>query len=311
MKDGSLSSARWRSTAIVYAAKIERRLLDTVARCDEEGRRQEVSDRIAITHRSKMMRVLLVGVAVAVAVTITSAQSTHRGSERKPAVATRRTTSVRITVRDQGRATLAGVHLLLSGAAAGAFTTGASGTTVIPNVKDGLYRVRCERAGFITLEREFAVRSGTRNAVEVILSAAPPPAPPPAKSALASPSVVATSPSDPLVALSIPDFLDRNSVGRESVRESILACTPLEMVRLLQMREGIAPHVHDRADEIIYVVAGEGALRLGRDTVPLRAASLVIVPHGSGHAFERRGRKPLIVVSTLAGDPCESSRNAH
>ena len=93
-----------------------------------------------------MIRVLMVGAAVAIAVTTASAQSTGRGSERKPAVAPRRTTSVRISVRDPGRATLAGVHLLLSGAAAGAFSTGADGTTVIPNLKDGLYRVRCERA---------------------------------------------------------------------------------------------------------------------------------------------------------------------
>src|SRR5207247_2654774 len=58
-----------------------------------------------------MIRVLMVGAAVAIAVTTASAQSTGRGSERKPAAAPRRTTSVRITVRDPGRATLAGVHL--------------------------------------------------------------------------------------------------------------------------------------------------------------------------------------------------------
>ena len=257
-----------------------------------------------------MIRVLMVGVAVAVAVTTTSAQSTIRGSERKPAVAPRRATSVRISVRDQDRATLAGVHLLLSGAAAGAFTTGAAGTTVIPNLKDGLYRVRCERAGFITLEREFTVRAGARNAVDIILNHGTPPTSPLAKSAPASPSVVAVPQSGPFVAMSIPDFLDRNFIGREPVRESILACTPQETVRLLQMREGMAPHVHDRVDEIMYVVAGEGTLRLGNDTVPLRAASLVVVPHGRGHAFERRGRKPLIVVSTLAGAACEPDRNA-
>jgi len=255
-----------------------------------------------------MIRVLMVGAAVAIAVTTASAQSTGRGSERKPAAAPRRTTSVRITVRDPGRATLAGVHLLLSGAAAGAFSTGADGTTVIPNLKDGLYRVRCERSGFITLEREFTVRGGARNAIDVILNAATPPAPPSANSVPQTPTVVAIPPSGPFVALSIPDFLDRNFIGRESLKESILTCTPLETVRLLQMREGMAPHVHDRVDEIVYVLAGEGALRLGKDTVRLRAASLVVVPHGSDHVFERRGRKPLIVVSTLAGAACEPGR---
>jgi glyoxylate utilization-related uncharacterized protein len=155
------------------------------------------------------------------------------------------------------------------------------------------------------------VRASARNAIDVILNAAAPPAPPVAKSAPASPSVVAIPQSDSLVAMSIPDFLDRNFIGSEPVKESLLACTPQETVRLLQMREGSTPHVHDRVDEIIYVVAGEGTLRVGKDGVPLRAASLVVVPHGSGHAFERRGRKPLIVVSTLAGAACEPSRTAH
>jgi cupin domain/carboxypeptidase family protein len=254
--------------------------------------------------RSRMISVLIAGVAVAVALTTTNAQSTSRGSERKPAAAPRRATSVRISVRDQHRATIAGVHLLLSGAAAGGFTTGATGTAVIPNVKEGLYRVRCERAGFITLEREFTVRTGARNAIDVILNVAP--APPVAKSPPASPSPQ----SGPLVAISIPDFLDRNFIGKGPVKESILACTPQETVRLLQMREGSAPHVHDRVDEIIYVVAGEGTLLLGKDTVPLRAASLVVVPRGRDHAFERRGRKPLIVVSTLAGTACEQGATA-
>jgi hypothetical protein len=170
--------------------------------------------------------------------------------------------------------------------------------------------VRCERAGFITLEREFTVRGGARNAIDVILNSATPPAPPSDKSVPQSPTVGAIPPSGPLVALSIPNFLDRNFIGRELFKESILTCTPQETVRLLQMREGMAPHIHDRVDEIVYVVAGEGALRLGKDTVPLRAASLVVVPHGSDHAFERRGRKPLIVVSTLSGAACEPGRNA-
>jgi mannose-6-phosphate isomerase-like protein (cupin superfamily) len=110
--------------------------------------------------------------------------------------------------------------------------------------------------------------------------------------------------------MSIPDFLDRNFIGRDPLKESIVACKPLETVRLLQMREGIARHVHDRLDEIIYVVAGEGAVRIGEETTAIRAGSLVVVPNGTGHAFERRGKNPLIVLSTLTGSPCEGSKTA-
>ena len=110
--------------------------------------------------------------------------------------------------------------------------------------------------------------------------------------------------------MSIPDFLDHNFIGREPLKESILACKPLETVRVLQVREGVARHVHDRVDEIIYVVAGEGSFRIGEEAAALRPGSLVVVPNGNEHAFERRGKNPLIVVSTLVGSACEGGKTA-
>ena len=250
----------------------------------------------------------MVGVAVALAVTTAAAQSTREGSAKKATSAPARTSSVQISVRDQNRAPLSGVHLILSGAAAGAYTTGAAGTTVIPKLKDGLYRVRCEHAGFITLEREFTVRGGVmKTAIDVVLN----PAQPSAGSAPSDAASASTAgPSGPPVTVSITDFLDRNFIGREPMRESVLACRPLEAVRLLQMREPVARHVHDRVDEIIYVVAGDGVLRLGENAIALRPATLVVVPHGSNHAFEIRGKKPLIAVSTLAGAACTPAPTA-
>ena len=197
------------------------------------------------------------------------------------------------------------------GPATGEFTTGGAGTAVIPNLKDGVYRVRCEHEGFITLEREFTVRGGALNPIDMMLNpAAPPPPPPPPAPAPEAPSPAAIPRSGPPVTVSIVDFLDRNFIGRESLKESILACKPLETVRLLQMREAVARHVHERADEIIYVVAGEGAVRIGEETNAVRAGSLIVVPNGSGHAFERRGKNPLIIVSTLVGAACQGVETA-
>lgn len=213
---------------------------------------------------------------------------------------------MQVSVRDQNRAPLSGVHLILSGTAAGAFTTGAAGTTVMPKLKDGLYRIRCERAGFVTLEREFIVRSGAKNTVDVVLN----PAQPSASSASAADSPPSAGPGGPPVTVSITDFLDRNFIGREPMRESVLACRPLEAVRLLQMREPVAQHAHDRVDEIVYVVAGEGAIRLAGNAVQLRPATVVVVPHGSSHAFEVHGKKPLIIMSTLAGAACTPTPSA-
>jgi len=197
------------------------------------------------------------------------------------------------------------VRLILSGSAEGEYSTAAAGTAVLPNIKDGMYRIRCERDGFITLEREFPVHSaGALTPVDIVLTPAPPPpAPPPAPKPAAP---LAGAPAGPPVNVNIPDFLDTNFIGRDPMKESILACKPAETVRLLQLRDGVAEHVHDKVDEVLYVVAGDGAVRVGSQTMAVRAGSLAVVPQGVAHAIERRGKNPLVVVSTLSGGPCRA-----
>jgi cupin domain len=252
---------------------------------------------------------LMAGVTIAVVWTVPNeaAQLPARGAPQKPAVAARRTGSVRIAVRDQDGTSLSDVRLVLSGDATGEFVTGGAGTVVVPDLKDGVYRLRCEREGFILLEREFTVRGGAYGQIDVVLNAAPSP-PPKLAPEPAAPAV--RPPGGRPVTMSIVDYLDRNVIGREPLRESILACNPLETVRLLQMREAVAEHVHEGGDEIIYVVAGEGTVRIGEAATPVRAGSLVVVTSGTGHAFERMGKNPLIVVSTLTGAPCDHIETA-
>jgi hypothetical protein len=262
-----------------------------------------------------IIRLLMAEVAIAVVATVASsaAQTAARGPTQKPSVAPARparTSSLRIAIRDEAGGSLSDVRILLSGAATGEFTTGGLGTAIVPNLKDGMYRVRCERDGFITLEREFTLRGAAWNPIDIMLNAAPPPPPPPPPPPAPKAPAPVIPPSGPPVTVSIVDFLDRNFIGREPLKESILACKPLETVRLLQMREGVARHVHERADEIIYVVAGEGAVRIGDQAAPVRAGSLIVVPNGNGHAFERRGKNPLIIMSTLVGSACEHVETA-
>jgi hypothetical protein len=252
-----------------------------------------------------MIRSLMAGVAIAVFAAAPShaAQAPTRAAGQKPAAASAKTGSARIAVKDPDGAALSDVRLSLSGAGTGAFTTGGAGTTVVPDLKDGVYRLRCERDGFITFEREFTVRGGAYSQVDVVLNPAPPP-PPPAPAAEPAPAAVVPTGGRP-VTMSVVDFLDRNMIGREPLKESVVACNPQETVRLLQMREGVAQHVHEGNDEIIYVVAGEGDVRVGDAVTPLRPGSLVVVTNGTGHAFDRAGKNPLIVVSTLVGAPCD------
>jgi mannose-6-phosphate isomerase-like protein (cupin superfamily) len=83
-----------------------------------------------------------------------------------------------------------------------------------------------------------------------------------------------------------------------------LNCTPSATTRLLQLRDALAVHAHADLDEVLYVVAGEGAIRIGEDLTAVGPGSLIVVPRNTAHAIDRRGRSPLILLSVLAGAPC-------
>jgi mannose-6-phosphate isomerase-like protein (cupin superfamily) len=106
--------------------------------------------------------------------------------------------------------------------------------------------------------------------------------------------------------VSIPAFLDKNFIGRDPLKESVLGCTPDATTRLLQLREPLAEHTHADLDETLYVVAGEGTVRANGESIPVAAGSMSVVPRGVAHSIERRGKNPLIVLSTLSGAPCKA-----
>jgi uncharacterized cupin superfamily protein len=64
-------------------------------------------------------------------------------------------------------------------------------------------------------------------------------------------------------------------------------------------------HTHDTAEEWIYVVAGEGTLRIGTSDQKLQAGTFSLVPHTVAHALVPQGRNPLIVISMLSGPACK------
>jgi mannose-6-phosphate isomerase-like protein (cupin superfamily) len=210
-----------------------------------------------------------------------------------------------IVVRDQSGTPVQGVRLVVSGTANSEATTDASGTASLSAMRDGAYRLRFEHDGFITLERELTLRAGQRSPIEIVLNMAPPkPTPPPEPTPTPAPR---EQPSGPPVNVSIPAFLDKNSIGRDPLKESVLGCTGDATTRVLQIRDALAVHTHAALDEIIYVVAGDGTVRLGPQSTPISAGSLTVVPRGVAHALERRGKNPLTVLSVLAGAPCRAA----
>jgi mannose-6-phosphate isomerase-like protein (cupin superfamily) len=49
---------------------------------------------------------------------------------------------------------------------------------------------------------------------------------------------------------------------------------------------------------------------MGNETIPITAGWLSVIPRGVPHAIERRGKNPLMILSTLAGAPCRTVSTA-
>jgi mannose-6-phosphate isomerase-like protein (cupin superfamily) len=224
-----------------------------------------------------------------------------------------RPATLTIEVTDATGAPLGETQVTLTGPVMREGVTGADGRLRLTNMRAGNYRVRFTREGSITLERDFMMRATETPTIEASLSAAPsmppatnaPPAPAPnAGNAPESPRTL-PPPGDPKVT-AVPLFLEKNFIGgRERRKDSILGCTSTAAATLHQLREAWTGHVHEDADEWIYVVAGEGTLRIGSADQRVQAGTFSLVPHAISHALQPQGRNPLIVISVLSGPSCQ------
>ena len=250
----------------------------------------------------KAMKLLF---ATVIAVTLAAGVAGQTRQKRAPQPR-RPPTETQIIVRDQSGMPLQGARIAVSGSMTRQATTGADGTAALAALGDGPYRLRFEHEGFITLERDLTMKGGQPGIIDVVLSAAPVPLAVRRPTPTPAPEGARASASGEPTNVSIPAFLDKNFIGRDPLKESVLGCTAGGTTRLLQLRDPLAGHVHPNLDEVLYVVAGDGAVRIGDQTTAVTAGSLSVIPRGVPHAVERRGKNPLIVISTLAGGPCQT-----
>jgi hypothetical protein len=224
----------------------------------------------------------------------------------RKAVKTPPPTTTVVTVTDQGGAPLGDVRVNLIGILDRSGTTQPDGTVKFDGMRPGLYRLRFVKDGYITLEREFEVRAGQPPPTPsvALTPAPPPPKPPPPPSEPPKPSAPSAPPGRPLT-VAVPDFIERNLItGTQPQKVSQVACSGLASTALWQIREPWTDRQHTGVEVMLYVVAGEGQLRMdGRDS-PLQAGSFASIPRGTAYSLTRRGRNPLIVLATLSGEPC-------
>jgi mannose-6-phosphate isomerase-like protein (cupin superfamily) len=221
---------------------------------------------------------------------------------RRPAAAAPSTVEVRVTDRTGKPAS--GAHVIVEGPSARDGMTDLTGAIVFRAMTAGTYRVRAEGEGFIALEKEVAIR-GTVPPIEFSLSAAPPPpkvdAPAPAPPPVAeAPKAVAGEPR----IVSLLDVAENSLNGKEPVRTVPVGCSGFTRSQLLVVRESLPAQTRDDADDMLYVIAGEGSITMAGKTQNIASGWFSVVPRGTSRAVARRGRNPIILLSIVGGPTC-------
>ena len=214
-----------------------------------------------------------------------------------------------ITVTNTQGATLPGVHVEVLGASDRSGDTNASGQMSFTGMRAGTYRVRFSGDRVVAFEKEIVLRAGRTAGVDIALNAvAPPPEPPPPPPS----EPVAPPPLGPAGeprTLSVVDLIERELISNNQPRrDTLVSCSGNTRSTLIQLNQDQPQRLYGTADVTYYVVAGEGAVRINGGDTALGAGSFVSIPRGTAHALVRSGRRPLIVLATLSGTPCEEPR---
>jgi mannose-6-phosphate isomerase-like protein (cupin superfamily) len=241
----------------------------------------------------------------------TPAPSTQAPSTA-PRPAGRSTTSssssaLSVTVTDKSGNGIGDVNVAVTGPVDRSGRTAADGSVAFRTMRAGTYRLRFENERYITLEREIVVGARASD-VSVALNPAAAPKP-----VVAPPAPVAPPPAqkpgrtvEPRT-LSMTDFLEKNLIGSEPQKMSLFACTDGGTARVLQIKEPLTNHVNADADEVFYVVAGGGSVRVRDLDYKAGPGLFLLIPRGVPVGARREGRNPLIALTVTMGASCTDS----
>jgi mannose-6-phosphate isomerase-like protein (cupin superfamily) len=235
------------------------------------------------------------------AIVLLASQAATARPQRRPAG----NATLAIIVSDPSGAPLGDVKVTVDGPASREART-ERGRIALENLPFGTYRLRFDREGFTSFEREVVARSGTPIEVKVTLT--PVPEPPRPVAPVSPPPAPANTAAAPLstapVFIDMTAFIEKNYIGRGSGKTSPLACSAGGPATLIQVKDPIPQHVHADADEFLYTIAGEGSVRAGGTDQPLRAGVFAMVPRTVPHIIVAINRSPLVLLSIKAGAPC-------
>jgi mannose-6-phosphate isomerase-like protein (cupin superfamily) len=238
----------------------------------------------------------------------TQKPATTPAPRRAPATSAR--SGIAITVTNPQGATISGVQVALMGPTERGGETDSGGQVNFPGLQAGTYRLRFSGDKVTAFEKEVVVRAGQVAAVDVSLNAAPEPrvVTQPAPALPPGPVAPATGPKGEPVTYAIGDLLEKEYVGKQPRRETLLSCSGNERAAMIQLNEPMPERLYENADAIYYVLGGEGTLMLNGKEMKLGLNGFASVPRGTSHSFSKRGNRLLVLLSVLSGEPCEEAR---
>jgi mannose-6-phosphate isomerase-like protein (cupin superfamily) len=185
-------------------------------------------------------------------------------------------------------------------------TTDKDGIVRLSALRPGTFRLRFEAKSYIAFEREVTVRAGQPAEIEVTLNPAPATAapPPPVQAPAPPPQPLPVSGDESggrAQAQYLADWIDQNLIGRsEPKKETVVGQTKGAVASVLQVRDPVKDRSNADSDEFLYVIAGDGAVRVGGTTENVTAGWFIMVPRGTKYTVERRGRNPLVMLVVAA-----------
>jgi len=82
-------------------------------------------------------------------------------------------------------------------------------------------------------------------------------------------------------------------------RNSRIANQSLAEARLLP-GASTAPHYHPKTEEIYYILAGQGRMRIETETAAVGAGDAIAIPPGLTHEITNTGQEPLVFLCCCA-----------
>jgi mannose-6-phosphate isomerase-like protein (cupin superfamily) len=222
-------------------------------------------------------------------------------TQRKPAPAARATLAITVSAPDG--TPIPDALITVSGPLKRSLRT-EGGRAVLEAVPVGDYQLRFDREGYVPLEKHVVARAGKPIDIKVTLAELPAPPPPPKEEA---PPARAPLPNAKAMAADLPALTEKEWIGRAPAKTTLVACSDTTNSTLIQLNKPLADHAHADADEVFYVIGGEGYARVGSGQQKLHAGMFLFVPRGLPHELTPSGRNPLILLSVRSGEPCPAA----